>query len=552
MLAFGASYLSLALLFCGAAVFHSGWPNNHDYLSAFERVECFRRAFAAGDWLPTWTPYPYAGFGSPFPLLYHRLFNSLGGLLAVVLGSSLLAVKALVPAVMLCGGFGIQRLCRELGVARSLSWASGVLLMAAPYTLFDWLVRGALAEFTAAMLFPWWLAALLGFLRGERRWIRLAFFSALLFHAHSLICIFSVPLAITVLVTAFWSRAVSMKDLADDWRRIAISGLLLGIGVMPFVLAMARVLPFVNTQAFTQLASPVKGMQPLAKYFMDDEFAWGEQWAAVTVELNRFLVITTLAMAFAAACLQARLQRASTRILVGALAAYLFLQFPPSTWIYEHVPGVAFIQFPWRLNALMTPILIVLLALSGQACAVSSKRAWHCAHWATYACVLLSLQFPARAMRLDYARFSAEELARNVALPTDDVTGDEYLPKGVKSPLPRPKPAKRRRGARRELPPLVENLPPASALVTSDCTQSLPTDFAGGTLLLVSKQTTECQVTIRQFISPVLSLELDNATLQEGPIDGGYRVLLHPGQSRVLLRRKSVTRLAFEYFSKRR
>jgi hypothetical protein len=520
-------------------------------LAAFERVECFRRSIAAGDWIPTWTPYPYAGFGSPFPLVYHRLFNSIGGALAVCFGNSILAVKVLIPALLLCGGLGSYRLCREFGVSRSLSWASGVLLMAAPYTLFDWLVRGAVAEFTAAMLLPWWLGALLGLLRAERRWVRLAFLTALLFHAHSLICFFALPLAIAVFLFAFLGRALSVSDLLGDWRRITAGGLLLCVCVLPFVLAMGRVAPFLNTQAFTELTSPSKEMRPFAQYFVDDEFVWGEQWAGVTVELNRFLVITTLATAFAAACLQVRLRRVGTRMLIAAFAAYLFLQLRASTWIYAHAPGAAYIQFPWRLNAFMTPILIVLLAIAAQACASTSKRAWRCAHLAVYACLLLSLQFPVRALRLEYGHFSAEELQTNLASPSDDVTGDEYLPKGVKSPLPPVKLGKRRRDGRREPYRLVENVPPVTPLVTSDCAQTWPDDFSGKTLVLVANQATECQVTIRQFISPVLSLQLENATFQEGPIGGGYRILLHTGRSRVTLQQKSVARLAVEYFSKR-
>jgi len=402
------------------------------------------------------------------------------------------------------------------------------------------------------MLLPWWLAALLGFVRGERRWVRLALLTALLFHAHLLVCFFALPLALAVFLSAFLGRALKLSDLLSDWRLITAAGLLLCVCVLPFALAMGRVAPFLNTQAFTGLASPSKSMSPLTQYFVDDAFAWGEQWAAVTVELNRFVVVTTLAVAFAAACLQVHLRRASTRILVGALAGYLFLQLPASNWIYAHAPGAAYIQFPWRLNAFMTPILIVLLAIAGEACARMSKRAWRCAHLASYACLLLSLQFPARALQLEYGRFSPEELETHLASPSGEVSGNEYLPKGVKSPLPPRVLGKRRRDGRREPNPLMENLPPATPLVSGDCARTWPSDFSGKTLELVANQATECELTIRQFISPVLSLELENATLQEGPLGGGYRILLHAGRSRVALHQKSVARLAIEFFSKHR
>ena len=60
------------------------------------------------------------------------------------------------------------------------------------------------------------------------------------------------------------------------------------------------------------------------------------------------------------------LQPASPFLLVVALG--LFLQLPAAAPFYQLVPGAVFIQFPWRLLALITPALIVVaLYLSDKA-----------------------------------------------------------------------------------------------------------------------------------------------------------------------------------------
>jgi hypothetical protein len=54
----------------------------------------------------------------------------------------------------------------------------------------------------------------------------------------------------------------------------------------------------------------------------------------------------------------------SLALALTVLAATItFLLFPPSTFLWLHVPDLAFLQLPWRLLTLLTPILTLTLAL---------------------------------------------------------------------------------------------------------------------------------------------------------------------------------------------
>jgi hypothetical protein len=317
-------------------------------------------------------------------------------------------------------------------------------------------------------------------------------------------------------------------------------------------------MPFVNTEYFKDYTSVAKQFRPFDQYLADEKFVWGTQFNRVSVELNRYLVVSLLAFAFAAACLGRRLERRTTRFLLGALAFFVYLQLPISNWFYVHVPGASYLQFPWRLNAFMTPILIALLVVVAQSCTEVSSRARIISYAGLGLCLLLSLDFPRRALRLDYPRVSASELTTRLAALSDDVAGVEYLPKGVNPPAPVARKGKgkgkgkRRRRQEARIDSWDSSLVPARPLVSGDCNQDWPTVFSGRSLVLDVTLTSECRVTVRQFRSPVLALKLRNADLIDGPAEEGYSILLRAGHARVTLRQKGVLRLAREYFSERR
>src|SRR3984957_2920114 len=95
-------------------------------------------------------------------------------------------MKVCVPFWLSVGGMGMRRLCRLHGARPWVAWIAGVMLMAANYTLADWYIRGAAAEFVGFMLVPWGLLYVYELL--ERRWgaVRLAVTASLLFYAHML------------------------------------------------------------------------------------------------------------------------------------------------------------------------------------------------------------------------------------------------------------------------------------------------------------------------------------------------------------------------------
>src|SRR5207253_4129427 len=120
--------------------------------------------------LPVWSRFAPTGHGTPAPLFYHRLFYLVSGAFAIPSGTPA-GVRIALLFFLALGGMGMVAAARRLGAPWLHAIILGCYLPAANYTLTDWLVRGAMAEFSAMMLLPWvflfGIAALSGSSRTE-------------------------------------------------------------------------------------------------------------------------------------------------------------------------------------------------------------------------------------------------------------------------------------------------------------------------------------------------------------------------------------------------
>src|SRR5664279_4720387 len=133
--------LVASLLACSRILVLPGWPENHEGVACFQRVEIFRRAFADGNLLPLWTPLAENGYGSPFPFYYHRLFNTLAGAMALATGSVITAVKAAIPLLLFMGALGMRRALLAMGLGAFHAMGGALLLVFSNYSYTDWVVR---------------------------------------------------------------------------------------------------------------------------------------------------------------------------------------------------------------------------------------------------------------------------------------------------------------------------------------------------------------------------------------------------------------------------
>ena len=129
-----------------------GWPANHEGAAFAQRTLIYARHYAWFDLLPIWTSLDAWGFGSPMPVVYHKLFYMIAAPLLLATGSIKAAIVIALALFLTTGALGIYTTMRAIGASALAAVVAGCCLLTASYTVTNWLVRGAMAELAGAMI----------------------------------------------------------------------------------------------------------------------------------------------------------------------------------------------------------------------------------------------------------------------------------------------------------------------------------------------------------------------------------------------------------------
>lgn len=511
---------------------YDGWPNNHEGLSLFERAEAFRRAFAAGDFFPLWTPFCHNGHGSPWPFFYHRLFSTMSGGLAWGLGSTYLGVRLALVALLFVGATGAAASARRLGASRAVQVLAAFLLCFSPYAFFDWLVRGAAAELSAMMLYPWLLWACLR-LRSEGRGGGAAgLVLALLFYAHTVMFLYALPT---------FALALGFLLARHGWRPTLLAAgqaaLVVLVPCAPYAVLMVRLGGDFNTGALG-IFSPEHEYVPLVRYLWDTGFPWGRRWQGVTPELGPALLVGLAVLAGLALASRDERLRERCRVLAFpglAAAFYALLQVPLSAPFYRAVPFASLLQFPWRLVGLLTSLLVLVWAVLVDD--TLRREGWR----RGLALGLVGLSVGAglglgwKATHPRYESWPRAFIASHLAGLDRPWSANEYLPRSVLSA-----------GV------IAPTMPFLSAegceRMTAEPARALhePVHFTRLTLTVSAPE--GCTVHFNQYLTPFLAAEA-SGPVRFGPSSlGTLDIHLPPGEHRVTLRRRGLLELLLREF----
>ena len=345
-----------------------GWPMNHETWGIAQRTQIYASHWAGADLVPIWSSTDNLGFGSRFPLFYHRLFYLVAALLALMLGSLKAADAGAIMLALTAGAWGMFRLTRQMGASELGASVAGISLIAANYTVTNWLVRGAVAELTGAMLVPWVLVYFQRALASRRMNVGLGVTLGLMWHAHSVLAFYvGMLLAITFLVLALCRNASwTILDPRTAWPALTV----FSIFVLPHLALMWLFQRGYDTsRIISEPLVPWLQFRPIRAYFWDTYWTPGHTEAGYTTQID--LPMLALLVVAVATTLKRRhdLSRGATMLATVAIpsALCLALQMPWTESFYRYMPGAAYVQFPWRLLAVLTPGLIaVAIVLADQ------------------------------------------------------------------------------------------------------------------------------------------------------------------------------------------
>jgi hypothetical protein len=217
-----------------------------------------------------------------------------------------------------------------------------------------------MAELSAAMIAPWLFRALLVLVQDGKVSIGLPVSLALFALAHSALACFG-----GIAVLAAWGIVAFGGDrraLLAVTGRLAVAGLVVLAVLAPYLVAAWRLRPLYDVSVLSSGSfHPSEQFRSLATYLSPLPWVWGRDWRSVQLQTSPVTVLFFVA----SAVVVARSGRAGERgvlllAIVGALVA--FLQTPASAAVYDTIPALALIQFPWRLLAFLQVVLVLVVA----------------------------------------------------------------------------------------------------------------------------------------------------------------------------------------------
>jgi hypothetical protein len=328
--------------------------------------------FRAGVWHPAWAFSPAWNAGEPRFVFYPPLSWTLGALLGMAMPWGVVPI-VYTWLVIAGSGFGMYRLAKVLAGLRASSAPiiAAAIYMANPYMLFTAYERTAYAELLAAAWIPLLLAAILR----ERVTVpRVAIPVALLWLTNAPAAVmgcYALALLAAVRLVLMW-RTASAKACLGLASRF-IGGVSLGLGI-----AALYILPAACERRWVQIAmAMVPGMRIGDNFLFHHTGDGPHDEVLHTASVIAVSILGATAISLAAAWLRRRgagagagddrevSQWENAAIASAVLALGIgFLLTPLSAPVWRIAPEMAFLQFPWRLTAVLAAVLCAGVALA--------------------------------------------------------------------------------------------------------------------------------------------------------------------------------------------
>ena len=318
---------------------------------------------------PLWMRYSTGivyGYGASmfnyFPPLSYYLGSWLHSL-GMTFVQSWLAMMSLYTLISASGMFLLGRLWTQSNVG---GWVTAIAYIYAPYFLFDSVARGTSSELAALCVLPF---TFYGFTRlahyGQRRDFFLAVIAfALFIPMHTIMTLHGTAL-LGVYCLFLW---LSSDDKVRTFLRLALAG---GLGLMltaffwmPAILETDAVKINLIAENLNQI-DVTRHLRPLSGILALPHTADPTQMAqAIPISLSVVQLILSAFGLLIAWKNSNPLFRNLLLMLWTVLLVLIFMNTPPSKWLWENLPLIGYTQFPWRIMGLASLVLALMTGVS--------------------------------------------------------------------------------------------------------------------------------------------------------------------------------------------
>lgn len=372
-----AALAAVALAVTAPLASRGAWPMGHDELYCHYRLDHFREAVREGVLYPRWLPDAYGGYGYPTFVFYPPGFFFAALPAATLFEDLTTAVYVTLTWMVFAGAAGAYRIGTQWG-DRPFALFCGAMFAITPYLFVDLFVRCALAELSAMLAAPWPLYFLLRlwrlperppappqpaggrFARGRRELgasVGLAVSLAAVIYCHPATALF---LTAALACIAVWIVLAA----GNRSGRFGIAAL--GAVLMAVALATPYWQPLFALKSEVAHAAAVEGYftarEHLATWEQLVSPAWGygpstsgdDDGMSFALGLPHFLLA---AVGAAAGRRLAFVQAAAMTYL-----ALVLMMTPLARPLWEAIPLLDFVQFPWRILSVTASLQAVCIA----------------------------------------------------------------------------------------------------------------------------------------------------------------------------------------------
>jgi hypothetical protein len=408
------------------------WWDSHESIWYPVRVVEYVEAWRAGAVYPRWCPDLYGGYGYPFFNFYAPGFYFVAGVFHVVGFSPVAACKAGIFVFTVIGAMSSYVLAARESGRRAVALLASVLFVVAPYRMCQILMRGDLAEYSALALAPFAIAgmrALLDENRNGQLLPRRLFAGAVLAHgavwfAHTITGLCTTGILVLLVVGA---------AIRGPRRRAMIGA---GALVLGLLLTAVYTLPAWVERGLVRIEELRSGIWHPTKNLVAMEFILSPGFFSIGWPAKIIAFLAPLALAFRA------VMPSRARLLgwwLGGLAlTSVMLGWSAPLW--DTLPLVSFIQFPWRLLGFVSICAAVVLALM-VARVVPATARLRMPILIVVALLVGGSELAAigRPKPLDHPTLAALDSAHLRSKMYSSVVANEYLPRTVTSPPSAPR-----------------------------------------------------------------------------------------------------------------
>ena len=349
----------LMALLAGLPLFQLKMMSGHDARVYLTRAVEFYQGLRAGQIFPRWAPDLNFGYGEPIfsfvpPLIYYLMvpFRALG--------TSFVAAQDLACFLLLCaGGLGMYLLATELFGRRGGLIAAAAYLFA-PYMLGTLYVRQALADFSAFAAIPFAFWGLYRLARnGRARCGRYRFLLAGVFAVALLLLSSNTIALIAVPALLAWVGWLGWRERSPRTLLWGFVGIALGLALSAFFW-----LPALAERGLVQTARAVEGYLSYRNHFVYPSqfvvspWGYGLSLAGPADGMSFTLGPVHLIAVAGAFVLLWRMRGAGARgrswlaFFLALLAAAVFFASTLSQPLWDRMPLLQYLQFPWRFLTL--------------------------------------------------------------------------------------------------------------------------------------------------------------------------------------------------------